>query len=178
MTEETRIVSLTELKNHLRITDTNDDTLLSSLLSAAEDQVESYLGYSIAHSDEYEEEYEIKKLIYLNHAPCVSVESIIDKDDEEYDDNDYTILPLGIIRLSGTISGEEGEILTITYEGGYESAPEAIKLAVKIIVESLYNRLGSHGAKSENTGGYSVQYVDDIPPTAKTLLGPYRRIRI
>jgi len=42
---EERIVSLNELKTHLRITETDDDTLLASLLSAAEDQVENYIGY-------------------------------------------------------------------------------------------------------------------------------------
>lgn len=168
---EERIVSLPELKTHLRITETTDDTLLASLLSAAEDQIENYIGYSIYYGD-YEEEYQPSGLIPLRHAPCLSVESIEDEDGKSYEN--FSILPLGILKLEDY----GGETLTISYEGGYSLIPEALKLAVKIIVESLYNRLGSHGIVNERTGNYSAQYVDDIPPTAKTVLSPYRRIRL
>jgi len=168
---EERIVSLNELKTHLRITETTDDTLLASLLSAAEDQVESFIGYSIYHGD-YEEEYQPSGIIPLRHGPCLSVTSIEDEDGKSYEN--FSIRPLGILKLEDY----GGETLTISYKGGYELAPEALKLAVKIIVESLYNRLGSHGIVNERTGNYSAQYVDDIPPTAKTLLAPYRRIRL
>lgn len=168
---EERIVSLNELKTHLRITETTDDTLLASLLSAAEDQVENFIGYSIYHGD-YEEEYQPSGIIPLRHGPCLSVTSIEDEDGKSYEN--FSILPLGILKLEDY----GGETLTISYEGGYSLVPEALKLAVKIIVESLYNRLGSHGIVNERTGNYSAQYVDDIPPTAKTVLSPYRRIRL
>lgn len=168
---EERIVSLNELKTHLRITETTDDTLLASLLSAAEDQVENFIGYSIYHGD-YEEEYQPSGLIPLRHGPCLSVTSIEDEDGKSYEN--FSILPLGILKLEDY----GGETLTISYEGGYDLIPEALKLAVKIIVESLYNRLGSHGVVNEKTGTYQAQYVDDIPPTAKTVLSPYRRIRL
>ena len=168
---EERLVSLTELKTYLRVDDTADDALIASLLSAVEDQVENFIGYSIYHGT-YEEEYEPSGIVALRHAPCVSVTSIEDEDENEYED--YEILPQGVLKLAdyGTST------LTITYEGGYEIIPEALKLAVKLIVESLYNRLGSHGVSFERTNGYQAQYVDDIPPTAKTLLAPYRRIRL
>lgn len=168
---EERLVSLTELKTYLRVDDTADDTLIASLLSAAEDQVENFIGYSIYHGT-YEEEYEPSGIIALHHAPCISVASIEDEDGNEYED--YEILPQGVLKLAdyGTST------LTITYEGGYETIPEALKLAIKLIVESLYNRLGSHGVSSERTGNYQVQYVEDIPPTVKAILNPYRRIRV
>lgn len=168
---EERIVSLNELKTHLRITETTDDTLLASLLSAAEDQVENFIGYSIYHGD-YEEEYQPSGIIPLRHGPCLSVESIEDEGGKSYEN--FSILPLGVLKLEDY----GGETLTISYEGGYSLVPEALKLAVKIIVESLYNRLGSHGVVNEKTGTYQAQYVDDIPPTAKTVLSPYRRIRL
>lgn len=73
----TDIVSLSDVKTHLRypVTDTDDDTALAGFISAADEVIKREVGHVIP--EQYDENYDGGDVsIYLQNVPVLSVESV------------------------------------------------------------------------------------------------------
>ena len=138
-TDINNIVSLADLKQHLFIDFTADDSLIESYRAAAIDYCENYTGKRLI-----ERQYKItdtaddKGNIKLYDIPIQSIDEI-KIGDETVDtyklENQTNILS----KISGLLSGRE---YTITYTSGYkpDDIPPVLIHAIKLIVGTYYTQ--------------------------------------
>ena len=166
---ETEPITLEEVKSHLRILTNDEDTLISSYISAARIWSEKHINRSFV---EKTFEYSIdcfSRNIKLPYPPLISILSIEYTDVNE---NTLTMLPSNyIVDTKSFIGRVYIEILpsvnlrkiggiSIRYKAGYKKLPENLKHALKLIIGHLY----------ENREHTSVLKLSDIPFSALTLL--------
>ena len=136
----TEPVTLSEAKAWIKVADsyTDDDTIITALITAARQMLEEYLTISIA-SKTYT--IVLKNLLgdmELPYGPIVSVTSATDRDGETLTaDTDYIL------------EGEEYKrLITVTDYikfvdvAGFTTVPEALKLAIKMQVGYMYEHRG------------------------------------
>lgn len=172
-------VSLVEAKSHLRVTSTDDDTLISALIVATREQAEAFTRRSLVTQtwdltlDRFPETIEVPL------PPLQSITSISYVDEEGVTQtmasSDYTVdtksSPGRIVPAYGTSWPTTREIInavTVRFVAGYGAAldvPQAIKNGMLLHIGHLYaNR------ESVNIGGVVTQ----IPLTTDWLYAPYR----
>lgn len=171
--ESTLPVSLERARTFLRIETESEDDLLESLILSAIEEVETYTGLLLAKcvcEMTYEETSQtsgglVEKApkdvsIRIPHAPFLKMRSI--------EAGGYKILnyrlkvsPQDVAVCDVVIPAHE--TLTITYEAGFEEAPEALKMAVLEIVAFRYEHRGE--------GAISV-------PGIEAFLRPYRTLHL
>lgn len=159
------MINLTLVREFLQEENLSDE-VLSLIRDSAIKAVEGFLGYSIEYG-QYTDTGE-GRLVYLSHAPIVNIVSVI-ADGEETEDYE-TIDDIGIISFSTS-----KDSVSVTYVGGYEALPTEMQFAVLACCQAIYQRIGSFGAKRESVQGYSVEFLDEIPPLAKDVLSKYWR---
>lgn len=177
-------VSLTEAKAHLRITDSNSDTLITSLIAAARQHCEAITNRALA-SVTYELIMDsFPEKIVLPMSPVESVTSIKYKDSDGiettlasteyilYNSEPAVVIPDYGISFPSFTPYPTGAI-KIRFVAGYKTTstdaslliPEAIKQAILLIIGHFY----------ENRQEYIVgQTIAKIPLAAEALLYPYR----
>ena len=182
-------VSLSEMKNHLRVDSdiTIDDTLISSLIVAAREYVESFTSRALVTQTWYMHlnNFPAKDYIVLPFGNLQSVTSIKTKDKDgvettltaatQYlvDASDETagriVLPYSVSWLSLNNPYPFNPI-TIEFVCGYGLAvavPESIKAAIKLLVGDMYEN-----RESQVIGMGTISIVEN--KTAVNLLTPYR----
>ncbi len=177
------LVTATQAKAHIRVSASDDDTLITSLCVAARERAEEYLGryillrtvdaaWDVMPSD--------VALELPRSFPLVSVTSVKWYDDADasttvsastYHVDDYAE-PGRIVLTEGSVWPDQGDVrttngLVVRYICGLvrTSVPEAISSAVKEIVRSLYD-------VDDDPSG------EMLPPMAKRLLAPYKILRL
>ncbi len=150
-------VTLAEAKQHLRIetTDTDDDALVTSLVTAATNWCQSFQGRKYVAQqviEKYDSFPGTDGTIVLPYPPLISVTSIqyVDTagDTQTLSSSLYTVdttnEPGRIVpaysEVWPTTRGHINDV-TITYQAGYGSAssvPAPIKAAIKMMVAHLY----------------------------------------
>jgi uncharacterized phiE125 gp8 family phage protein len=180
------LIELEEVQRWLKLEgdEGDDDDFIQEAINDWSDAVETRLGYCIkqaAYTDEVHDGG--KPSILLVNTPVASVSSIT-IDDDELDEDDYTVdLASGIIRLkSGSIfDGGPGDIL-VSYTGGYVAVPGDLKRAMMQIVALEYY-LSGRGRKAlakrgESAAGGSVTYErgpDDQERIMRVIEREYKR---
>ena len=99
-----------------------------------------------------------------------------------FDDYDYLQIPeddvidFDVEVGTGEISWIEGRV-RIEYRAGFETIPEDLKLAVKILIRNIFDRKrsGSLGTNTYSSGAINQAFYDDLPPNAKIILDRYVR---
>ena len=175
-------VTLTEAKSHLRVTATDEDTLITSLIVAARQWAENFTGRALITQtwdyflDVFADPIEIPL------PPLVSIDSI------KYVDNDgvtqtlaateYTVdtaAERGLVRLAygkswpGTRT--QANAVTVRFTAGYGAAaavPGPVKSACLLMLGELYAR------RETALVGAPVA---SVPVSAEYLLWPYRSLR-
>lgn len=178
----TEILSLDDVKQHLRIDTDFDDAVITAFIVAAKDYVENFLNGALTTQVwEAVLDHWLPK-IQLYMFPIVSIDSIIYSDmlGTEYTLDStgyninlnsrpavitrpvYTCWPLVILYPTGAIH--------IQFTAGYASAadiPQAILLAMKMLISQWYeNREPVITGTSSNVG--------QLPFAVEALLRPYR----
>ena len=147
----TEPVSLSEMKSHLRITDTDEDTLITSLIQGARDWCEcfenkAYMTKTItAHYDCFGPKMK------LPLTPALSIDSItyIDSDgntqtlDSSLYELDSYATPSYIYPSYGSSYPSVRDVpnaITVIYKAGYSATavPERVKAAIKLLAAHLY----------------------------------------
>lgn len=173
-------VSLTEAKEHLRITDDTEDSLIESLIAAGTEYCEIYENRKYCNQEIVAcYDYFDSKLI-LPCNPVQSIESVTYIDDNEVeqtlDSSLYTLdsysCPAFVYISNNTslpsVNSDFPNPVRVTYTAGYESNPSSIdnipqrvKAAIKLIIGALF----------ENRENFIVGTITaEIPFSAKCLL--------
>lgn len=186
------ISNLTELKTHLGITDSTQDTFLENLANRAYKILETYLGRQIKSQTltEYYDgpESPDQSELILNQFPIISVTSIHDDLDRGFsstyliDSGDYVIYKeRGVVKLFRNEAAFQKGIqnIKIVYVAGYSTIPGDLVDALIQMIEFMFNRARTAGFQSQALGGKSETYDNDqIPAMVKRTLSSYRiRIR-
>lgn len=139
-------ITLTEAKAFLGVTGTEQDSRISTLLTVAASQVESYIGSIVSQRTVTERIYaeDYVTALTVTHYPVISLTSLT-VDDEAQTLGEFRVANAqGIIRrVDGyAVSGRE---VVAVYTAGYANAaavPPAIVEATKHLVKDLYNATG------------------------------------
>jgi len=177
------LCTLAQVKTTLGITDSANDDILTRLINATTDYIESYCDRRFAltqYTDEYYNGYGDDELV-LRQFPISEAEedvptiSFIDKGTEtavSIDDCEI-YYDEGIIYYSIFPKGRKN--IKISYKAGYATIPADLAQACIEIVVANYNRSKTVAVKSESIGSYSVTYADvQASPHAKGILNLYR----
>jgi uncharacterized phiE125 gp8 family phage protein len=181
-------VSLTEIKTLLRITGSDDDTLLTLLITTATDQAERYTRRDfvtktyITYRDYFED------IIELRRSPLIAITNIYYDDISNVNtllssatyttvfDPAYSRIKLAPTYIWPQVFNKE-QAVRITFTAGYGAAasvPSAIKLAISMMVANLYENRGDCGTAEAGCGPCAT----GIPSGARGLLDSYRIVEL
>ena len=154
-------ITVEEAKIFLRIDTDEENSLISSLISAARMYAEKYTCRSFLTQRWELSTRAVAEKIYLPYPPVEGVESI-SVDGKFIDDYRYTLLAEDTLYFVSPIRSLTPGGIVIRYATGYgnvpEDVPRDIKQAILITVAGLY--------ENRESGGVSAE--------ARELLKPYR----
>lgn len=152
-------VTLQEMKDYLRISITEDDTVISQMITEARQWIEKRCGVLLIQRN-VTAIVEVMNSIYLPYGPISKASVVVNNQyDELIDDPALSGLDGGFIALNGY------GMFTVTYLGGYTDCPQALKQALKAAVAFNYENRGDELDKSRKP--YAME--------AKAKSNPYRR---
>lgn len=189
------LITLAELKIWLNISGNTEDSRLEAYINTISSAIEKYLKRTLKAGD-YTEKYSgtDEQELILNNYPVNSVDSVA-IDGIELNEEDYEFLSSGVLLksdgwlisglgnyLSGKIDFPERNI-EVTYNAGFETVPDDLKLVVYEAVSDLYFRKKSGGEviQSKKVDDVSVTFVKKeglFSPDILTVLNGYKRRRI
>jgi len=158
-TVTTEPVTLNELKNYCKIAYSTDDALLTALITAARQVCENYSYVALAQREITAWINNFNGGTYLPYGPVGDIILVEDLDGNPV--TDYT-----------TSGGQFKQILTpfeplvVTYEGGYSTTPDFLKVA--IMAQALY--------MYENRGDAQRDTLQGTSPVATLILNTIKRV--
>ena len=170
-------VSLEEVKQHLRITDTSEDTLIESLISVAREWCETYENRVYTETLIEAHYNNISHEMVLPINPVISIDKIEYKNslgiyelvsEGDYEIDSYSFVAyIYFVNPSYAIASNVINPVRVTYKAGYlddpssgEVLPARVKHSIKLIVAHLFEHREQVSETSLNT----------IPFSAKNLL--------
>ena len=161
------IVTLEEVKNFLKITDTSQDQYLSKLQEGAEAYIKENCGREFENGTHEALIWVENEFGFLPDPPVTDITSVINESGVEL--TSYTFTPYGTIKIDGV----NHELLSVTYTGG--SVPNDIKLAVLRLIEYLYQK--AEAIHSQNFEGVNVTF-SEIPNFVREVLDKHKVKRL
>lgn len=168
------VVSLAETKLHLRVEHDVDDALIEGLMAAATANIDGPDGWLGRCIGEQTLEAGLDGFVYdpiaLPFPPIIDVEGIrYEAVGGGWHDVDPAVFEIRDGRV-GTAWGKSwpstrryrgaSRTVLIRYRAGYDTVPAPIRVAILMMVATMYERRGTNAP--------------DMPAAAATLLGPYR----
>ena len=181
------LVTLSEYKNHVGITNPNQDNEISSLIIKVSSLVKTLCRRTFVDwvDDNKIEYFEGGELFNLGEGPVLSVVSVQKSEDygqtwttmTEYTDwvlkkTTHQIVPVNS-------PGYFQELLNgyrVTYTAGYETLPDDLKLAdLDLITYYLKNDAAVHSSKAPGTNAVQIEYITttNLPAHIKRVLDLY-----
>jgi hypothetical protein len=169
------LITLQQLKDHLGISGSSEDTKLTNIVNAVDTFVQTYTHRNLelaSYSDIIMDGTGTNALI-LDDFPLDSVWSIFENNEliEEVDYDDRTesgTAGYWIADYSNSIIynsdcwGRGRGILKVSYSAGYNPIPSDLYLACLRIGEYFYSTHGRTGVVSEGLGSYSYRLSNDL----------------
>ncbi len=177
------LTDLTDVKAWLNITSTTDDALLTRLITAASQFIESWLSRTIV-SQAYSETrngLETQSIPFFN-TPVTAVSSVIIGLDTIPPSPDAVspgyVFTSTVLSLRGYRFCRGFSNIQISYTAGYVTVPVDIAQAAIELVGLKYQRRKSIGQTTVSAGGVqTVGYVqNDMTDEIKSLLTQYRNV--
>ncbi len=176
-------VSLSEAKEHLRITNSNDDSFINRLITSARQISENFTGLGFIQQSYsiFIDEFPKSGVIKIPKQPFLSLQAI-----NIYDASDNFVAEdlnlYSIDQIQGRIVLKDGYIapiakrkingIEISFNVGYgtnaSDVPEDIKTAILLLVASMY----------ENRGNNIQEQLHLSKTGAAEILQPYKIIKI
>jgi hypothetical protein len=164
----TEPVTLQEAKDYARIDGFTEDTLITSLITMARTHCESYIGKCIVSKTVTIDSFTFPYQFQMPYGPLTNVLNIskcvtIDQNGVETPLN-YQV-NAGLFPKLFILGGAQSYKFKLVYTAGFTTVPEDIKLAIKMLVNTLYER------REDVVVGTIVA---DFPLGVKALLMPYK----
>jgi uncharacterized phiE125 gp8 family phage protein len=139
----TEPITLAEAKEYARIDGSTEDTLITSLIKAARLHCESYMGKAIIRKTVTIDSFSFPYQWQIPYGPLASASDVtkvvtIDQNNVETALN-YQV-NIGSFPKIAITSGDQSFKFKMIYTAGFTTVPEDIKLAVKMMVNTLYER--------------------------------------
>jgi uncharacterized phiE125 gp8 family phage protein len=139
----TEPITLAEAKEYARIDGSTEDTLITSLIKVARLHCETYMGKAIIRKTVTIDSFSFPYQWQIPYGPLVSASDItkvvtIDQNNVETALN-YQV-NIGLFPKIAITSGDQSFKFKMIYTAGFTTVPEDIKLAVKMMVNTLYER--------------------------------------
>ena len=139
----TEPITLAEAKEYARIDGSTEDTLVTSLIKAARLHCETYMGKAIIRKTVTIDSFSFPYQWQIPYGPLVSASDItkvvtIDQNNVETALN-YQV-NIGSFPKIAITSGNQSFKFKMVYVAGFTTVPEDIKLAIKMMVNTLYER--------------------------------------
>lgn len=172
------MLTLAEVKEHLRVEHDDEDALIGNLLTAGYTFAENYTNTAILDAEYIDKLDDFQKEIMFKHENIQSITSITyyDADDVQQTQTDYFLDTRKQQTVLTAIYDEEWpdtnnnyENVVITYQAGYATIPDQINQAVLLVVGSLYEQRENHIVGMP---------ISSVPVSAEYLLNPYRLIML
>ena len=177
-------VTLAEVKLYLKIDYTDDDDILNSLIEMATDICEKYTGRwfverdATAHVDNVRQsKFEACPFIEIARAPILNVSSVLGLSGGVYAEVDgWELKQTGgfgrVVFFEGVpvLDCDKPYPIQALFTGGYGPAtavPEALKTAIKTLVDMVYNNRGDCCPDGLVDAGL-------LPATVKMMLNAYK----
>jgi len=137
------LVSLLDVKEHLRVEHILDDSLINSYILTAMDYIEDYTGlaYGIQNFEEYIVADIAERDVFLSMNPVLSITEIIEIDEVSGDQRDVTDDVVSITNALGTrVLTDLKKSYKVTYQAGRveSSLPSQMRQALLLIVADMY----------------------------------------
>lgn len=172
------LVGLSEVKEHLGRTDTDDDEELRRVLAAATGVVEGLIG-PVARRTVTETHYGASTPLVLRYAPVLSVTSMSDTYGSTYVSTDWDLHSAsGLLRTAygGSFSRWSGDV-TVTYVVGRSEVPPAVRLATLELVRHMWESQSGGGGDRPDYPGQEFDQAPSagylVPNRVAELLRPY-----
>lgn len=172
------MISLQDLKIHLRIEHDDEDAYIVGLELAAVDAIQSWTGRYFGATEEVTEEIYSgfgQDVIWLSEIPTASPDTLIVEEWngtawDEIDAADYEIDGFALYHKASVWTLGRRNI-RVTYERGYAPGEEpwGVRQAVMILVAHWY----------QNREPVAVGTIAaELPLSVKGLIAPYRKVRV
>jgi hypothetical protein len=182
------LCTVQNVKDFLKITDTDKDTLITSLIPAAQSLIEEYCNRLFEQGAETEYSNGGVDRICLKRYPLIVAEGtplkVYEDGSRDYgedtlvDSDDYHVdIDNGIILFDYLLEKSYGAVKVI-YTGGYATVPSAVSQAcVELVARKLkIGMSGDIGLISKGTpGGINISFSQaDLIPEVKIVLDSFR----
>ncbi len=182
------LVSLETAKTYLGVEGTDDDAVLSSLITRASAAIVSYLGFN-PNAGEYRETVETlagQQYILLSRTPVTSISSVSVNSAALSSDTYRLDSASGLLaRLSGGRyrAWESRSAVVVEYNAGYAEVPADLQQACLTLVNAAWAERGKDPAlRSISIGSINLGYFggDNLPGinSVAPLLDTYRAVGI
>ena len=138
------IVSLNEVKLYLSVTNTQEDVMITSMITNAILQAEKYLNRDILSKTREMYLVRVEEPINLYYAPIASVNSVIIDDIDAEIDKEYEVLGLDNPSIMFIAPPVRKVLINYTTVG---ITDESIRQGILSLVQFLYDR-GAEGART------------------------------
>lgn len=173
------LVTSTVAKLHLRVTTTDEDTIIAAYLSAAIAWVETYTGHILAQREVEDTFGEWGEYLTLYHQPITVGDPtptlVVEYTDDEGDFIEYEARVIRDFKYPWTIHPPYGfsfpslggpATIKVTYTAGYDAGevPVALNQAILLLIGHWFM----------NRSGLQEESLQEAPLAVKSLCAPYR----
>lgn len=155
----TEPVTLDEAKNWLKVRVTDDDVVITALITAAREYCEGYTNLSFAPRTVTAILKNQLGDIRLPYGPVNAITIMYDYNGDEITTDNYTLNGV----LGNRICYPTYDYIKVIYTAGYSVLPKQLKTALLMQIAWLYVHRGDEEG-------------DKISPDAKAILNPYRTV--
>jgi uncharacterized phiE125 gp8 family phage protein len=163
----TEPVTLAESKEYARIDGFNEDTLITSLIKMARIHCESYIGKSIVLKTVTIDSFTFPYQFQMPYGPLTSelnISKCVTIDENNVETPLQYRVNAGLFPKLFILGGAQSYKFKLVYSAGFTTVPDDIKLAIKMMVNTLYERRED----------FSDLQAIESPLGVKALLMPYK----
>lgn len=173
-------ITLEEAKLHLRVSHDEEDGLIENLIRAATQHVDGWTGIlgRAVTPQTWRQDFDGWRCLRLLLNPVREIESVTyhdsDGDQQTLDPSAYALRADGGGAYVDLAPGQSWpavasrvDAISVTYEAGYDEAPEPIRQAMLLLMGHWYDN---------RQGVVTGTIATEVPLAVDALLSPYRRV--
>lgn len=174
------MIALNDVKRHLNIDHSRDDTLIDQYIAGAIAATENYTGITIKQSEKIkmfdcfasrmELSTPLTAVIEITYYDADGMEQVLPAETYDYVTGLYGYLELGYGKKWPVIQSGRSRAVKIRHTAGYTSLtlPFDIKIALMAMIGQMY----------ENREPTAAIQLYEVPMSYHYLLGPYKKVNI